>query len=234
MALIDSSTKDTVEQPILPTISVDPIAHYIQKAHWSKEYFKLDSQDRESLNKYLYLQNHLDKQEEIEIAHLLARAKSTDSLRRKQSKSSIVTPSDPRPSDQQQREAKSSKYITAVYETILATKGSYIGRAPLKITDTSKTLCRSLLGKEQIVPQDTLFRDDLFDETCDSMRGRNEAIVIRHISPLILVLRIYGAKNLDCLTESFNEGWNSALPVVYSRPQPDYSIGLARIIFTDK
>ena len=241
VAFTDSSTKDINEQPVLPTIgedNVDPIVHWIQKGHWSKDYFVPDSQDRESLNKYLCLQNYLDKQEEIKMAYLLARAKSTDSLRRKQSESSNATPSDPTPSDQQPRETKSSVYMTAAYETILATKGSYMARTPLKITEISKTLCQSLLNTEQTVPQDTLFRDDLFDETCNSVEGRNEAMVVRYISPLIclspLVLRIYGAKNLDCLTESVNKGWNSAIPVVYSRPQPDYSVGFGRFVFTDE
>ncbi|MCJ1403780.1 hypothetical protein MMC11_007003 [Xylographa trunciseda] len=240
VALTDSSTKDIIEQPVLPTIgedNVDPIRHWVQKRHWAKEYFELNSQDRESLNKYLCHQSYLDKQDEIKMAHLLARAKSTNSLRRKQSGSSNATPSDPIPSDQQSRENKNSVYMTAAYNTILATKGSYMGRTSLKITDTSKALCGSLLVTEQTVPQDTLFRDDLFDETCNSMEGRNEALVLRHISPLIcpspLVLRIYGAKDLECLTESINEGWNSAIPVVYSRPQPDYSVGFARSAFTD-
>ena len=240
MALTDSSTKDINQKRGLSTLhedSVDPIAHWIQKGRWSKEYFVLDGRDRESLKKYLCLQNYLEQQEEMEMAHLLARAKSTDSLRRRQSKSSDATPSDQAHSDQQLREAKSSKYMTAAYSTILETKGSYMGRTPLKISDTSKTLCTSLLVTDQTVPQDTLFRDDLFDETCDSVEGRNEALVIRHISPLIcpspLQLRIYGAKDLGCLTESINEGWDSAIPVVYSRPQPDYSVGFGRSAFTD-
>lgn len=241
VAFTNSSTTNTIEQPVLPTIgedNVDPIAHWIQKGRWPKEYFELDSQGRESLNKYLCLQNYLDRQKEIEMAHLIARAKSVDSLRRKQSKSSDATSSDLTPSDQQPRENKSLAYMTAAYETLLATKGSYMDRPPLKMTDTSKALCRSLLITEHTVPQDTLFRDDLFDETCDSVRDRNEAMVVRHISPLIcpspLVLRMYGAKIFDCLTESVNEGWNSAIPVVCSRPQPDYSVGFRRSAFTDE
>ena len=239
MAQADHFAKDKVEQPVFRTTveeDVDSIAHWIQKRRWSEHYFELRSQDRESLNKYLCLQNYLDKQEESEMAHLLARAKSTDSLRRKQSGSSNA--SDRTPSDQQPRENKSSVYITAAYETILATKGSYMDRPPFKVTAESMKHCRSLLTTEQTVPQDTLFRDDLFDKTCDSMRGRNEASVVRHISPLIcpspLVLQIYGARNLDCLTESVNEGWNSAIPVIYSRPQPDYSVGFGRCAFTEE
>ncbi len=58
-------------------------------------------------------------------------------------------------------------------------------KSPLGITDTSKSLCRVILEKEQTFPQDTLFRNDLFDETCESIEGRNEAIIIRDIFLLI-------------------------------------------------
>lgn len=95
-----------------------------------------------------------------------------------------------------------------------------------------------MLEKEQALPQDTLFRDDLFDETCESMEGRNEAMVIRDISPLICpsaqVLRIHGARHLDHLYESVNEGWNSAIPFHGTRPQPDFSVGFGRSAFTEE
>ena len=32
------------------------------------------------------------------------------------------------------------------------------------------------MDAEQTVPQDTLFRNDLFDETCKSVPGRNEVM----------------------------------------------------------
>lgn len=128
--------------------------------------------------------------------------------------------------------------MTAVYETLLAIKGSYMSWIPLKITDISKTLCRSLLTTEQTVSQNTLFCDDLFEETCDSVWGRNEAMVLRHISFLIclsiLVSQIYDVKDLNCLIKSVNKGWNSAIAVVYSHSQPNYSVGFARSTFTDK
>ena len=232
--LANPAVEDTSKQEAKGDINkkTQPIQHWIREGSWPKEYLEQDSQTREDLERYNCLEDFLIKQE-INMADILARKKSSSSLRRKDSESSLATPS-----DQQPREAKSSKYMTAAYETVLATKGSYMGRTPFEITDTSRALSRSLLVTEQTVPQETLFRDDLFDETCDSVRGRNEAMVVRHISPLIcpspLVLQIYGAKGLDCLTESVNEGWNSAIPVVYSRPQPDYSVGFARSAFTDE
>ena len=43
------------------------------------------------------------------------------------------------------------------------------GKLDLGITDASKKLYRTLLKAEKSVPQDTLFRKDLFDETCESI-----------------------------------------------------------------
>jgi hypothetical protein len=75
------------------------------------------------------------------------------------------------------------------------------------------------------------------DETCESVRARNEAMVVRDISPLICpsaqVLRIYGATHLKALNESVNEGWNCAEPFYGPRPQPDYSVGFGRSAFLD-
>ena len=226
------AVEDTSNQKAKSNIDkkTQPITHWIREGSWPKEYFEQDNQTKEGLERYTCLEDFLVKQM---MADILAKKKSSSSLRRKDSEPSLATPS-----DQQPRETKSSRYMTASYETTLATKGSYMGLPPVKITDTSKTLYRSLLNAEQAVPQETLFRDDLFEKTCNSVRGRNEAMVVRHISPLIcpslLTLRINDVKDLDFLTESVNEGWNSAIAVIYSRPQPDYSVGFARSAFTNE
>jgi len=167
------------------------------------------------------------------LQYLFARKKSSASLRRKNSQSTLQTPSDQLP-----REVKSAQYRDPDYTIELERKGSHMRKSPLGITDTSKSFCRIMLEKEQTFPQDTLFRDDLFDETCESMEGRNEAMIIRDIFPLICpsaqVLRIYGAKHLNRLYESVNEGWNSAIPFHGTRPQPDYSVGFGRSAFTEE
>ncbi|KAJ9624560.1 hypothetical protein H2203_005295 [Taxawa tesnikishii (nom. ined.)] len=106
------------------------------------------------------------------------------------------------------------------------------------ITDTSKQLCRSLLEREQPVPADSLFRDDVFELTCRKMQDKNETRVIRDISLLIVpsaeILATYGAVDLQQLVESTNEGWHNAIPVTLPRPQPDYAVGFKREAFTDE
>jgi len=193
-------------------ISVDanPLEYWSRELRWPKGYFELESN----------------------MNHLLAEKKSSSSLRKKQSDASSATPSDQKP-----REAKSTSYTRPSYETVLATRGSFMAKFELGITDECKRLCRTLLAAGQSIPLGTLFRDDLFEGTCGSVRGGNEAMVVRDISPLICppaqVLRIYGAKHLKSLNESVNEGWNSAIPFYGPRPQPDYSVGFGRSTFTD-
>jgi hypothetical protein len=171
------------------------------------------------------------------LNHLLAKRKSLSSLRGKQSDAGSVTPSSTTPSDQKPREAKSAPYTRPSYATVLATKGSFMDKSDLGITDASKSLCRILLEKEQTVPQDSLFRDDVFEKACRKIQDRNEARVVQDITRLIVpsaeTLATYGATHLDPLIESVNEGWNSAESFYGPRPQPDYSVGFGRSAFTD-
>lgn len=140
------------------------------------------------------------------------------------------------PSDQKPREEKSAPYQDQRYETLLATKGSFMGRSILDVTSESKTICKNLLEGTQTYPENSLFRDDLFDATCRKVHSGNEARVLQDITRLIVPsaesLATCGAKNLEILTESVNEGWNNSVPLTGIRPQPDYSVGFRREAFT--
>jgi len=228
--------------------SPDPLQYWIQNGRWRKEYFEQDSQVRDdsesgkSPEEFVerdWLQEHYLKepfkpmQGFHHLHHLFARKWSSSPLRRKNSESSFQTPSDQLP-----REVKSAQYRDPEYEVGLAAKGSFMDKSDLDITDDSRSLCRRLLQSVQTVPQDSLFRDDLFEKTCQKIRTRNEAIVIRDIGLLIVpsaqALATYGATHLNHLYESVNEGWNSAIPFHGTRPQPDYSVGFGRSAFSDQ
>jgi hypothetical protein len=107
----------------------------------------------------------------------------------------------------------------------------------LGITDRSKADFQALLNVEQTVPRDSLFGDDLFKSTCEKIQDRNETRVVRDVSLLIVhsaeILTTFGAKKLENLIESVNEGWNNSIPITPTRPQPDYSVGFGRSAFTD-
>lgn len=53
-----------------------------------------------------------------------------------------------------------------------------MNKLDLGITDISKGLCQTPLTTEQQVPQQPIFRDDLFEEACQSVHARNEARVV--------------------------------------------------------
>jgi len=173
--------------------------------------------------------------------HLLARKKSLSSLRRKRSKAGSVTPSSTTPSDQTRREEKSTPYQDPRYRTLLETKGSFIGKYVSKneegINNKSKDICRELLERNQTVPEDSLFHDDIFKDTYEMIQERNEAKVIQDIARLIVPsaqsLAAHGAKQLKILIESVNEGWNNSIPVTKPHPQPDYTVGFKRSAFSD-
>jgi hypothetical protein len=194
---------------------INPLEYWRRELRWPKEYFE----------------------SETNMNHLLARKKSSSSFRGKQSEAGSAAPSSTTPSDQKPREAKSAPYQSPQYRILLETKGSFMRKSDLGITDTSKTVCRSLLEAEQIVPEDSLFQDDLFDETCEMIQDRNEAKVIQDIARLIVPsaqsLAIRGAKRLKTLIESVNEGWDNSIALTKPRPQPDYAVGFKRTAFTE-
>ena len=123
------------------------------------------------------------EQTDESMSHLLARQKSSHSLRRKRSEPASVAPSSSTPSfntlsDQKPREAKSAPYRDLRYETLLATKGSFMIQSDLGRSEESITLYVTLLQKEQAVHEQSLFRDDLYEQTCQKTQNRNEARVI--------------------------------------------------------
>ncbi|MCJ1422360.1 hypothetical protein MMC29_000240 [Sticta canariensis] len=204
----------------------DPILHWTKTKQWPQGY---------------------SEQSDKDMSHLLARQKSSGSLRRKKSAlvsvdpasttaPTSVAPSSTTPSDQKPREVKSAPYQDARYETLLATKGSFMGKPALAIKQTSKKNHLHLLDARQTIPKDSLFCDELFEETCEMIRNKNEARIIRDVSQLIVpsaeVLAARGAKSLKILAESVNEGWNNSLPLTGTRPQPDFSVGFKREAFT--
>ena len=159
----------------------------------------------------------------------LARKKSSAALRREALESSSITPS-------QKTEGKSAPYKDLAYATLLAEQGSFLDGFHQGITDSSIEECRILLSTEQAVPQDSLFRDDLFKQTCANLRDRNEARVINDIGRLIVpsaeTLATYGDDRLKYLIVGMNERWNESIPVTSTLPQPDFCVGFKRSAFT--
>ncbi|OAX78235.1 hypothetical protein ACJ72_07461 [Emergomyces africanus] len=206
------------EDPIDTTSgeSAKLIRYWCEHESWPKEHFVQRVEPTEDMN------------------HPLARKKSSASLHRKSSNSSLATGSNT-PAD---REGKSAKYRSTSYETVLATKGSFMHKSELGITEKNKLLCKDLLDSDQPIPKQTLFRDDTVDEFCQRLQGKNESRVIQDIGRLIVpsaeTLAIDGAKDLKHLVESVNECWGSSIAFYGPLPQPDYAVAFDRSAFTEE
>ena len=190
------------------------IGHWIRKGYWPEGHCK----------------------QEINMdTFILPRKPSSASLRRKGSVDSLAT--SVTPSDQKPREQKSADYRTPRYQILLASKGSFMADHELGITAASQRKCQELLEAEQTVHENSLFRDDLFDKTCAMIHSRNEPKVIQDIARLIVpsaqTLALYGAKHLEKVVETVNEGWNNSIAVTKTRPQPDYSVAFRREAFSE-
>ena len=106
------------------------------------------------------------------------------------------------------------------------------------ILTSEKKDCRSLLNKRQSFPSGTLFDDRCFLETFANLQDENEMRVVidllRLIAPSAENLAAWGMKELHCLKEHTNAGWNESIPVQGPRPQPDYGVGFRFSAFTDE
>jgi hypothetical protein len=218
---------------------VNPINYWRREGRWPEEYFKQDDQIRQDFKEDFEKDSWYEKYwvPAMNMNHLLARKKSSSSLRHKQSGVSSVTPSSTTPSDDKPREAKSTPYQSAQYKILLETKGSFMDEFELGITKESSSGYQALLNAERPVPKDSVFRDDLFKSTCRKIADRNEARVIQDITRLIVpsaeTLVTFGSKPLDILVESVNEGWDNSIALTKPRPQPDYAVGFKRTAFTE-
>lgn len=154
-------------------------------------------------------------------------------LHRKQLNSSLNDSS-----DQKNRESKSASYRNTRYITLLESKESYMRKLKLDIMNASRTLYQILLNLKQIVSQNSLFRDDLFNETCKSVLNRNEAMIVWNISSLICssaqVLRIYDVKHLKDLIESVNKDWTDSIVMKSLLSKSNYSVEFRRFAFIDE
>ena len=218
------------------TKEMDPIEYWRKEGSWPKGYFEPDDQTREYLNRDLDEERWLKKYWIPEMEHLLARKKSSSTLRRIRSQSGSSTPDNTTLSDRKSREEKSCGYKDSRYGTLLSTNGSFMNQDKEGPKKESRDLCRDLLEMDQNVPEFSHFSDAAFESTCRRIQDRNEAKVIDKIARLIVPsaedLADFGSEHLEHLVESIDEGWSNSIPVTKTRPQSDYAVGFGRSAFT--
>ncbi|KAK0262721.1 hypothetical protein LTR35_017675 [Friedmanniomyces endolithicus] len=198
--------------PALPgNLSVEqhhPIAYWAANKRWPRQYLE----------------------EGKDMENILARKRSISSRSKETSES--AAPSSTNQGEQKSGEQKSAEYKKPQYATVLATKGVMMKSSSPGVTRASQGWCKDMLERQQTYPQDTLFREDLFSSTCESVQDRNETRVIWDVALLIVpsaeVLSIRGATHLQYLIDSVNEGWNNSITITRTRPQPDFAVGFRR------
>lgn len=239
-----TSTRHTAEEQEIEKHTsatvADPVQSWVLNETWPPEYFEPDDRELPEHDSWLEEMMALPPIPVVQYAEMngfrypLPIKKIPTSLRRKQSDSSLTDSS-----NQKSRDSKSTPYRNPRYKTLLETKGSFLrdfgdDDPPTTVTNPG----RDLLGAEQAVPQNSLFRDDIFRRFCREIEDRNEPMVVQDVSRLLVPsaknLAIYGDRHLDILIENVNEAWTESIPVEGPRPQPDYSVGFRRSAFTDK
>lgn len=222
----------------IPVQVADPIQYWALTKRWPKVYFESDGQTWEDLEQDSSLEEEMENPDpsvqwfDFKGFILPRPVRKVPTLRRKQSDSSLTETC-----DQTNRENKSVPYANPQYAVLLEAKGSYMSKSASSVTKESKDLCQQLLESQQTVLEDSLFRDDLFEEACRKIENRNEAKVIQDIARLLVpsaeTFATYGAKHLEHLIEGVNEAWRGNIPIQGPRPQPDYFVGFRRSAFTD-
>jgi hypothetical protein len=114
-SLAGATVKDTCEQEATSGINdnkTNPIDYWREKGRWPEGYFIQDDQTRKDFGKDFERDSWYEKYwiPEMDMNHLLARKKSSSSLRGKRSEAGSVTPSSTTPSDQKPRDTKSAPY----------------------------------------------------------------------------------------------------------------------------
>jgi hypothetical protein len=119
----------------------------------------------------------------------------------------------------------------------LQLKGVWMERSRLGISDESKKLCRVLLDVQCDIPENTIFRDDILEESIEEIQGMNESRVIQDIARLLVpsvgVLAKVSDRHLGVLIESVNDGWDNCFPLTDPRPQPNFAVGFRRSALGD-
>ena len=138
------------------------------------------------------------------------------------------------------REGGNPPPYTPAYENVLANAGIFmeqqLGQA--SISNTCQQLCATLLDGEYELPEYSLFSGDMFWTTMKRVRSRNEARVVKDVTPSIVpspecLYTRYGILHLQHLTEEINAEWTKCICLAGPRPKPDYAIGFMSSAFTN-
>ena len=139
---------------------------------------------------------------------------------------------------QRVREGKLPMQYTGNYEKWLLAAGldmdrirgkDHISEESRKLCEELKTISRTTI-KPIIYPSETIYR------VVNQCKDRNEAIVLRDITPMIVppITSLYfgGNDNLEHVIDEVNANWDIRCVLAGPRPRPDLAVGLSSTAFT--
>ena len=109
-------------------------------------------------------------------------------------------------------------------------------QAQAVISDDCRLLCNSILEADYPPPQGPLFQRDKLLKVLDQVQFRNEARVVRDITPIVVpsaeLLFINDQPGLEYITEAMNAEWVQCDTLCGPRPKPDFVAGISPSAFT--
>jgi hypothetical protein len=105
-----------------------------------------------------------------------------------------------------------------------------------RVTEDCKQLWKDIRDADFALPENPLFQKERLLQVLDRVRFRNEARVVRDITPVIVpsaeLLHIDGHQDLPCVTESMNAQWDNIATLCGPMPKPDFVGGISPSAFT--
>ena len=140
---------------------------------------------------------------------------------------------------QSRKDGRVPEQYTAAYERHILTKG--LDMDPLKgeelVSEESKTLCVDLQRITYKTIEPTIFPTGIIRKVIHFCRNRNEAIVNRDITPIIIpsITSLYfgGDSDLEHVVDEVNADWYSQCVLIGPQLRPDLAIGLFPSAFSE-
>jgi hypothetical protein len=141
---------------------------------------------------------------------------------------------------QSRKNGEVPEQYTAAYERHILTKG--LDMDPLKgeelVSEESKILCINLQRITHKTIEPTIFPTGVIRKVINFCRNRNEAIVNRDVTPMIIpsITSLYfgGDNSLEHVVDEVNADWYSYCVLEGPQLRPDLAIGLFSSAFTEE
>ena len=125
---------------------------------------------------------------------------------------------------------------TRLHEEKMEEAGLVMAIHQANVTDDCKQLWKDIQDADFTLPESRLFQRERLLKVLDRVRFRNEAGVVRDITPVIVpsaeLLHIDGHQGLACVTESMNAKWDNIATLCGPMPKPDFVAGISPSAFT--